>query len=208
MLEPLQSEPFRAYALITLWSIVGVSNAIIYLLSIVGLLLRPFWRQPVAFLYPWVRLSAKTPDDIAGTPLSPSRLFFIHTLWFLSSVGLWVGLTLYLVVSALNELFPDRVGLDVFYMHGMRVSAWIGFTVLAMYTGAFALWSSWMWHLSLRRSLLHFRYMNRVENGGGLDDPGHYLGPFRKATGWAFMTLPIYIGYVVVGIIVFPPFQG
>ena len=70
MLEPLQSEPFQTYALIALGSIVGASHGIIYLLSIVGLLLRPLWRQPVAFLYPWVRLTAETPDDITRETLN------------------------------------------------------------------------------------------------------------------------------------------
>ena len=208
MLEPLQNEPFRTYALIALGSIVGGSHIIIYLLSILGLLLRPFWRQPVAFLYPWVRLTAETPDDITRTPLRPSRLLLIHTLWLSSSVGLWVGLTLFSVVSALNELFPDVFGLDVYQLHGLKMPAWIGYTVLAMYAGVFASWSSWMWLGSLRRSLAHFRHMNSVRDGGGLDDAEHYLAPFRNATGWAFATLPIYIGLVVLVILVFPPWQG
>ena len=204
MLEPLQSEPFRTYALIALGSIVGGSHIIIYLLSILGLLLRPFWRQPVAFLYPWVRLTAETPDDITRTPLRPSRLLLIHTLWLSSSVGLWVGITLFLVVSAVAELFPDVIGLNA-TQHGVKIPAWIGATIAAMYAGAFASWSSLMWFGSLRRSLAHFRHMNSVGDGGRIDVAEHYLAPFRKATWWAFATLPIYIGLVVLIFIVTAP---
>ena len=52
MLAPFESEPFRTYALIVLGSIVGGSLAIVMFLSVAGLLLRPFWRRPVAFLFP------------------------------------------------------------------------------------------------------------------------------------------------------------
>lgn len=204
MLEPLQSEPFQTYALATLGAVVGGSHGTIFLLSIVGLLLRPLWRQPIALIYPWVWLTAENPDDIARTPLRPSRLLFIHMLWFTSSVGLWVGFTLIWLVRVLNELFPDVFGLDPFFMWGMNVSAWLGLSVEAMYMGAFASWSSWTWVRSLRSSLVHFRRMN----GGDLDDAGHYLAPFRKATAWAYATLPIFIGVVVLDIIMFPPFQG
>ena len=201
MLEPLQSEPMRTYALIALGSIVGGSHIIIYLLSIVGLLLRPLWRQPVAFLYPWVRLTAETPDDITRTPLRPSRLLLIHTLWLSSSVGLWVGATLSLVVFTLNELFPDVFGLEAAPPE-MKIPALIGYTVLGMYTGVFAYWSSLMWLGSLRRSLAHFRHMNSVRDDGGIDDTEHYWAPFRKATAWAFATLPIYIGLLALILIV------
>ena len=208
MLEPLQSEPFQTYALIALGSIVGASHGIIYLLSIVGLLLRPLWRQPVALFYPWVYLF-KTPEGSTRTPFSPSSLLFIHALWLLSSVGLWVGITLFGLVSVLNELFPDVFGLDLFMMWGMRVPAWLGFIISAMYTGVFASLSSWMWLRSLRSSLAHFGRMNGVGNGGGsLDDAGHYLAPFRKATAWASATLPIFIGLIVLDVAMFPPFQG
>ena len=204
MLEPLESEPFRTYALIALGSIVGGSHIIIYLLSILGLLLRPFWRQPVAFLYPWVRLTAETPDDITRTPFRPSRLLLIHTLWLSSSVGLWVGITLFLVVSAVAELFPDVIGLNA-TQHGVKIPAWIGATIAAMYAGAFASLSSLMWFGSLRRSLAHFRHMHSVGDGGGIDVAEHYLAPFRKATWWAFATLPIYIGLGVLIFIVTAP---
>ena len=204
MLEPLQSEPMRTYALIALGSIVGGSHGIIYLLSILGLLLRPFWRQPVAFLYPWVRLSSETIDDITGTPFRPSRLLLIHTLWLSSSVGLWVGMALLMVVFTLAELFPDVIGLNA-TQHGVKIPAWIGATIAAMYAGAFASWSSLMWFGSLRRSLAHFRHMNSVGDGGGIDVAEHYLAPFRKATWWAFATLPIYIGLGVLIFIVTAP---
>ena len=208
MLEPLQSEPFRTYALIAVGLVVGGSHGVIFLLSIVGLLLRPLWRQPIAVFYPWVRLTAENPDDIARTPLRPSRLLFIHMLWFTSSVGLWVGITLFGLVRILNELFPAVFGLDPFVMWGMKVPAWLGFSIEAMYTGAVASLSSWMWARSLRRSLAHYRRMNGIEHGGGVDDAGHYLAPFRKATVWAYATLPIFIGFAVLDIIMFPPFQG
>ena len=201
MLEPLQSEPMRTYALIALGSIVGGSHGIIYLLSILGLLLRPFWRQPVTFLYPWVRLSSETIDDITRTPFRPSRLLLIHTLWLSSSVGLWVGATLSLVVFTLNELLPDVFGLEA-APHELKIPALIGYTVLGMYTGVFAYWSSLMWFASLRRSLAHFRHMNSVRDDGGIDDTEHYLAPFRKATAWAFATLPIYIGLLALILIV------
>ena len=204
MLEPLQSEPFRTYALIALGSIVGGSHIIIYLLSIVGLLLRPFWRQPKAFLYPWVRLYSETLEDVTRTPFRPSRLLLIHTLWLSSSVGLWVGITLFLVVSAVAELFPDVIGLNA-TQHGVKIPAWIGATIAAMYAGAFASWSSLMWFGSLHRSLAHFRHMNSVGDGGGIDVAEHYLAPFRKATWWAFATLPIYIGLGVLIFIVTAP---
>ena len=208
MLEPLQSEPFQTYALIALGSIVGASHGIIYLLSIVGLLLRPLWRQPVAFLYPWVRLTAETPDDITRTPFRPSRLLLIHTLWLSSSVGLWVVATLWGIVGALADIFPDVFGIDVTQSSRPYISGfqdWIYFIISAMYTGVFAYWSSLMWFGSLRRSLAHFRYMNSVRDGGGLDDVGHYLAPFRKATGWALPTLPIYIGLLVLTLVFYPP---
>ena len=208
MLEPLESEPFRTYALIALGSIVGGSHGIIYLLSIVGLLLRPFWRQPVAFLYPWVGLSFETHGDITKTSFSFSSLLLIHMLWLTSSVGLWVGLSLYFSVLALNELFPGVVGLEVIMQHGLRVPAWMVSTVLAMYAGVFASVSSLMWLGSLRRFLTNFRRMNSARDGEVIDDAGHYFSPFRKATAWAFATLPIYIGLVVVVVIIAPPFQG
>ena len=204
MLEPLQNEPFRTYALIALGSIVGGSHIIIYLLIILGLLLKPFWRQPVAFLYPWVRLTAETLEDVTRTPFRPSRLLLIHTLWLSSSVGLWVGITLFLVVSAVAELFPDVIGLNA-TQHGVKIPAWIGATIAAMYAGAFASLSSLMWFGSLRRSLAHFRRMNSVRSGEDIDDAGHYLAPFRKATWWAFATLPIYIGLGVLIFIVTAP---
>ena len=204
MLEPLQSEPFQTYAAVVVGTIVLGSHGIIYLLSIVGLLLRPFWRQPVAFLYPWVRLSSETPDDIARTPFRPSRLLLIHALWLANSVILWVGMTLYILVIALNELFPDVFGLAV-VQHGLKIPAWIGYIIVAMYTGVFASLSSLMWFGSLRRSLAHFRRMNSVRSGEDLDDAGHYLAPFRKATGWAFATLPIYIGLLALILTVAAP---
>ena len=105
------------------------------------------------------------------------------------------------MVSALNELFPDVIGLNA-TQHGVKIPAWIGATIAAMYAGAFASWSSLMWFGSLRRSLAHFRHMNSVRDGGGIDDAGHYLAPFRKATGWAFATLPIYIGLLALTLIV------
>lgn len=208
MLEPLQSEPFLTYAAVGVGTVVLGSHGIIYLLSIVGLLLRPFWHQPVAFFYPWVRLTAESPDDIAKTPFKPSRLLLIHALWLVNSVGLWVGYTLYALVGAINEIFPDVVGLDVYDLHGLRMPAWIGFTVLAIYVGMFASLSSWMWVRSLRRSLAHYRRMYDVRDSGSLEDPGHYLAPFRKTAAWAVMTLPISIGLLVLVVLVFPPWQG
>ena len=208
MLEPLESEPFRTYVTATVYTITFGSHGIIYLLSIVGLLLRPFWRQPVGFLYPWVRLSAKTPHDISRTPFSPSSLLLIHMLWLTSSVGLWVGYSLYVSVLALNTLFPDTVGLEVQMRHGLRVPLWMAHAILAMYAGVFASWSSWMWVRSLRLSLAHYRRINGVRDGGGLVDPGHYFAPFKRAAVWAYATLPIFIGLIVVGIFVAPPFQG
>ena len=228
MLEPLQSEPFQTYAAVVVATVVLGSHVVIYLLSIVGLLLRPFSRilwdfsrrrhsslaaSAVVFLYPWIHLWGKPPRDITRTPFRPSKLLLIHTLWFINSVGLWVASTLAALVGALNELFPDVLGLDVYDLHGLKMPAWIGFTVLGMYTGAFALWSSLVWFGSLRRSLAHFKYMNGVEFSGDFDDTGHYWAshywaPFRKATKWAFMTLPIYIGLLVLVVLVFPPWQG
>ena len=218
MLEPLQSQPFRTYAAIVVYTIIFGSHGLIYFLSIVGLLLRPFsrnlwnfssrqpsslpasavvWcvRQPVVFLYPWMRLTAETPGDFTRTPFRPSRLLLIHALWLINSVGFWVGITLFHVVSALNEVFPDVVGLKVLMMHGLKVPAWMVFTVLAMYAGVFALWSSLTWLGSLRRSLAHFRHMNSEGNGGDPDDAGHYLAPFRRATGWPSLHCPYTSAY-------------
>lgn len=206
MLGPLESESFRAYVLMWL-AVVGGSHGIIYLLSIVGLLLRPFWRRPVAFLYSWVYLF-KSPGGSARTHFSLSGLLLIHALWLLSSVGLWVGVTLSGLVSVLNELFPDLFGLDPFFMWGMRVPAWLGISIETVYVGAFAALSSWMWLRSLRSSLAHFRLTNDIENRGSLDDARHHLAPLRKATAWASATLPILIGLIVLDIVMFPPFQG
>ena len=208
MLEPLESEPFRTYVSVTVWTILLGSHGVIYLLRMVGLMVRPFWRHPVAFLYPWVRLLSESPSDISKTPFRPSKLLLIHMLWLTSSVGLWVGHSLYFSVLALNDLFPDIVGLEVTLRHGLRVPLWMAYITLAIYAGVFALWSSLMWIGSMRRSLAHFRHMNSIENGENIDDAGLYLAPFRKATGWAFAALPIYIGLAVVGIFVAPPFQG
>ena len=127
MLEFLESEPFQTYATVVVGTVILGSHGIIYLLSIVGLLLRPFsqtlWdfsyrRRPslpassVVFLYPWIHLWGKPPRDIARTPFRPSRLLLIHSLWLINSVGLYVGTILYLVVMALAYQFPDISGIE------------------------------------------------------------------------------------------------
>ena len=231
MLEPLESEPFRTYVSVIAWTIGFGSHGLIYLLSIVGILLRPLsrilWdlsrRQPsslpasaavwcvrqfVVFIYPWLHLGGKTPSGIARTPFRPSRLLLIHMLWLTSSVGFWVGHSLYLSVIALNDLFPDIVGLKANLIYGARVPVWMADTILAVYASVFALLMSWIWLGSLRRSLAHFRHMNSVGNGDYINAAGHYLAPFQKATGWAFASLPIYIGLGVVGFLTAPWFQG
>ena len=207
MLDLLQSESFLSNVLVVLAVVVGGSHGIIYLLSIVGLLLRPFWRRPVTLLYPWVFLT-KPLDDIAKTPFRPSNFLLIHALWLTSSVSLWVGFTLYGVVIALNEIIPDVVGLDPHTQWGMRVPAWLGLSIEAMYLGLFASLSSWMWLRSLRSSRAQFRRMNGVKDDGGHVGVVHYLAPFRKATIWATAALPIFIGLLVLDIVMFPPFQG
>ena len=206
MMGLLESEPIRAYVLMWLAVVVG-AHGIVYLLSLVGLLLRPFWRKPVAFLYPWVYLF-KHPGASSRTHLSRSGLLFGHALWLLSSVVLWLVITLSGLVGVLNELFPHVVGLDPFFMWGMRVPAWLGISIQSMYIGAFAALSSWMWLRSLRSSLAHSRRMNDARDGGGLDDARHHVTPFRKATAWASATLPILIGLIVLDVVMFPPFQG
>ena len=141
------------------------------------------------------------PDDIARTPFKPSKLLLIHALWLINSVGLYVVFALIsgvgLVVSVLAEMLPGVFGLDN-VQQGYTAPVWVVAAALTLYTGAFASFSSWMWFGSLRRSLAHFRHMNSVGDSGINDAAGHYLAPFRKATGWAFATLPIYIGLVVL----------
>ncbi len=207
MLLSLLNETLLTYALVMFFIIFFGSHTIIFLLSMVGLLLRPFSRQPVALLYPWVRLSAENPDDISETPFRPSRLLLVHTLWFMSSVVVWVGLTLICLDIVLNELFPSLVDIEDYSVYGMRVSASIGYTILAMYASVFALWSSRMWVRSLSQSLAYYRRMNGVRDGG-LDDPGHYLAPFRKTSKWAIATWPLLFGFGVLAFTMFPPFQG
>lgn len=150
----------------------------------------------------------QSPSDITGTHYRPSKLLLIHALWLMSSVVIWVGVTLFTLDIALNELFPDLVGIEDYGTYGMRVSAPIGYTILAVYSGASATWTSWMWIRSLHRSLAHFRCMNGVRDGGVIDDSGHHLAPFRKATGWAIATWPLLLGYGVLTFVMFPPFQG
>lgn len=203
------------------------SHVIVYVLSIVGLPFRPFsrilwdfssqrpsflpasavvWciRQVVLFLYPWIHLT-EAHERIAGTP---SRLWLvntllIHVLWLTSSIGLWALFTLASVKVVLPYISPafgpitdpeDRV---------------VVLTLMVIYAGVFTAWSSLMWLLSLRRSLAHFfRYTSSGRDGGDLDDARHYLAPFRKATVWAFASLPIFFGYAVLSLTSDPtPFQ-
>ena len=140
------------------------------------------------------------PRDLVRTPFRPSKLLLIHMLWFTSSVGLWVGMSLFLVAHAFATLFPGIAGID---SSNDRTSP-LAFPVILTYTGSFAVWSSWIWIRSLRRSLASFRHANNVGNSGGSDDPGHYLAPFKSATRWAFGTPPIYIGLAVLGFFFFP----
>ena len=215
MLE-LQSEPFLTYAAVVVGTVVLGSHGLIYLLSIAGLLLRPFSRtlwdyssqrpsslsaSAVVLLYPWIHLWGKPPRDIARTPFRPSRLLIIHTLWLINSVGLWVGVVLYFIVIAVAVLFPETVGLDI---NRNTFWGWPQFLLISLYVGIIAAWSSLVWSRSLRRSLAHFRHMNSVENDGSFDAPGHYLTPFRKATKWAFATVPFYIGLVVLVLVTHP----
>ncbi len=193
------------------------SYVIIYLLSFVGLLLRAlqtswdfscrrqpssmpasavvwFIRQSVLFLYPWIHLT-KTPGDVAGTPFRPSRLWLvytllIHVLWLTSSAGFWTYAALYEVVDFRTEGYSDnRPGVVIFIM---------------IYLGVFAASSALMWLLSLLRSLVHLRRMNSVRDGGDLDDARHYLAPFRKTAVWAFASLPILFGWIVLASIADP----
>ena len=205
------------------------SHLVVYLLSIVGLPFRPFsrilwdfssrrpsflpasaavWciRQVVLFLYPWIHLT-NTPERIAGTPFRPSRLWLvytllIHVLWLTSSIGLWALFTQASVKQVLPYVSPafgpitdpeDRV---------------VVLILIVIYAGVFAASSALMWLLSLRRSLAHLRRMNSVRDGGDLDNARHYLAPFRKATVWAFASLPIFVGYAVLSLASDPtPFQ-
>ena len=204
------------------------SHVIVYVLSIVGLF-RPFsqilwdfssqrpsflpasafvWciRQVVLFLYPWIHLT-KAPERIAGTSFRPSWLWLvntllIHVLWLTSFIGLWALLTQASVKVALPYISP---AFGPITDPEVRVVVLI---LMVIYAGVFTAWSSLMWLLSLRRSLAHFRYISSVRDGGDPDDARHYLAPFRKATVWAFATLPIFFGYVVLGLTSDPtPFQ-
>ena len=201
MLAPFESEPFRTYALIVLGSTTGVSHAIIMFLRITGLLLRPFWQQPVALLYPWVYMWGDPPRDLARTPFRPSKLLLIHTLWFTSSVGLWVGLSLIMLGLTFAYLFPGISGIERHRSDGTEVGLPFGL-LLVMWFVIFAVWSSRMWLDSLRRSLAHFRHMKEGGNDGGCDGAEHHLAPFRKSTKWAFATLPIYIGWAALALLV------
>ena len=194
MLAPLESEPFQTYAVVAVGTIVLGSHGTIFLLNVLGLLLKPFWRQPAAFLYPWVYLWGEPPSDIASTPFRPSRLLLIHALWLCNSVGLWVVFALETAAALLAALINAMFGIDFRANSASPLSV----LVIFAYSACFAVWSSWMWSDSLRRSLASFRYANVVENSGSSDDPAHYLAPFRKATWWALATLPIYIGWGVL----------
>lgn len=198
------------------------SHVLIYVLSFVGLLLRALqtsWdflcrRQPssmpasvvvwclrraVLFLYPWVYPWDKPPPDITRTPFrSPKSLLthvlLVHMLWLTSSVGFWNSAALYLVMQNLTEGFSDnRPGVVIFIM---------------IYLGVFAASSALMWLLSLCRSLVHLRRMNSVRDGGVSDDARHYLAPFRKTTVWAYASLPILFGWIVLAFVADPtPFE-
>lgn len=198
------------------------SHGIIYVLSIVGLLLIPFsrilwdfssqrpsslsasivvWclRRAVLFLYPWIHLWGKPPSDITRTPFGPTTFslvytLLVHILWLTSSVGFWTYVALYSIVQLLTEGFVDnRPALVIFIM---------------IYLGVFAASSLLMWLLSLRGSLVHLWRMNSARDGGDLDDARHYLAPFRKATVWAFVSLPIFFGWIVLAFAADPtPFE-
>ena len=198
------------------------SHLIVYLLSFVGLLIRALqtsydflcrrqpssmpasavvWclRRTVLFLYPWIYLWDKPPPDITRTPFrSPKSLLIhvllVHTLWLTSSVGLWALSTLASVKEVLPFISP---AFGPITDPEFRVVVLI---LMVIYAGVFAASSSLMWLLSLGGSLVHLRRMNSVRDGGDLDDARHYLAPFRKATVWAFASLPIFLGYAVLSL--------
>ena len=197
------------------------SYVIIYLLSFVGLLLRALetsyfscrrqpssmpasavvWclRRTVLFLYPWVYLWDRPSPDITRTPFGPTTFslvytLLIHMLWLTSSVGFWTYAALDSIVQFLTEGYADnRPGVVIF---------------IKIYLGVFAASSSLMWLLSLGGSLVHLWRMNSVRDGGASDDARHYLAPFRKATVWAFVSLPILFGWIVLAFVADPtPFE-
>ena len=209
-----------------LLAIVGGSHGLIYLLSIVGMLLRPFSRLLLGFsvrepsslpasivmwcvrnlavlLYPWMHLWTPSPSDIARTPFRPSKLLLIHSLWLFSSVGLWVGFILYLAVLALAYLFRNVLEIDPRTYDTNTHPA--GTVVIFLYLAVFAAWSSWVWIRSLHRSRVHYESVTSVDKAGGRDDAGHYLSPFRNATVWAFATLPIMLGGAILALAAWDP---
>ena len=205
----MDMQPIDMQAILLL--IAFFSYVIIYLLSFVGLLLRALqtsyfscrrqpssmpasavvWclRRTVLFLYPWIYLWDKPPPDITRTPFGSTTFslvytLLIHMLWLTSSVGFWTYAALYSLAQFRAEGFVDnRPGLVIFVM---------------IYLGVFAASSSLMWLLSLRGSLVHLWRMNSVRDGGASDDARHYLAPFRKTTVWAFASLPILFGLIVL----------
>lgn len=228
MIDLLEREAIQSYVIVVAYIVVG-SHVLIYLLSIVGILLRPFsrflwipfgrqpssllasaavWcvRLPIVLLYPWMHLWTPTPNNMDRTPLGSLSIalmyiLLIHTLWLTSSIGIMVSHQLIQAVIGFAVLFPDLASIHI---RGDEFWGWPPFLVESSYVGFFTIWSSWMWYGSLRRALAHFRREKSAGYSGDRGDAGLYLMPFRKATWWAFATLPNFFVILVFQLLTHP----
>ena len=220
-------EPFETIISVTVLSICLGAHGLIIVLSIVGLLCKPIagslhtllkmqfssvllsrvlWlpQQLANILFPWIYICGDSPDSIEETPFTPSRLLMIHTVWALSSVGLWVGATIFYTSVVLVALWQNVLGTSIQHIFMSNADVSDIYIIMVLYFGLFAILSFRVWARSVRSALDHYQYVSNLENAAFIDDTDHYLSPFRNATLWAFMTPPIGIGGAILALALLP----